>query len=293
MPNSKGAINYAQRLKDIRPFVDFNYDLRKPLSSAAKAQISKYYGYIQKLTVREHQVYRSTNKDNLRAVQRFAQHDPKKYNRIKVAFVPNAGTERMKLTIGKDGRVRGTTGNISQIEIPLDAEALAEHDEDGTLEEYIDSVIDDAPPAKRYVVQAGEFEVPSARSRNFITEYVADLMRRYDASKFNPDDKNSHYYGNWMFGLIGYNFHAQSQLDEYRATKRRLTKENARRHVTQNRKEKRIRENPPGFWINVELRAAKRARPPQPTGWEQVSQRKYYEAIYKNGFREIKDRKPR
>lgn len=293
MPNSKGAINYAQRLKAIRPYVSFNYDLRSPLTSAAKAKISRYYNYIDKLTVRQHQVYRTTNKDNLRAVQRFAQHDPKRYGQIKVAFVPNAGTERMKLTIGKDGRVRGTTGNIAQIEIPLDAEELAQADEDGTLEDYIDSVIDDAPPAKRYVVQAGEFEVPSARSRGFITEYVADLMRRYDASKFNPDDKNSHYYGNWMFGLIGYNFHNQDDLAEYRATKRKATKERSRAKINNRRTEKRYAERPPGFWINDSLRKVKLAKPPQPEGWRQVKDREYFEAVYKNGYTEIKDRTAR
>ena len=139
MPNSKGAINYAQRLKSIRPFVSFNYDLRQPLSSAAKAKITRYYEYIQKLTVRQHQVYRSSNPDNLRAVQRFAQHDPKRYGEIKVAFVPNAGAERMKLTIGADGRVRGATRNISQIEIPFDVESLAEADDDGTRGDRRDS----------------------------------------------------------------------------------------------------------------------------------------------------------
>lgn len=292
MSDHKGRINYTQRLKAIRPFVDFDYDLRRPLSSAAKTQISRYYGYIQKLTVRQHQVYRSNNPDNLRAVQRFAQHDPNRYQRLKVAFVPNAGDERMRLYIDKHGRVHGKTSTIAQIEIPFDPLELAAHadGDEGELLDYIDSVIDAAPPAKTYVVQAGEFEVPSARHRNFITEYVADLMSRYGADKFNEDDKNSHYFGNWMFGLTGYNFTAQADFDEYRAAKRRLTKERARAYVTQNRREKRIQENPPGFWINVELRAAKRARPPQPAGWEQVNQRRYWEAIYKHGFKEIKDR---
>ena len=293
MANSKGQINYAQRLKAIRPYVDFDYDLRKPLSSAAKAQITRYYGYIQKLTVRPHQIYRSTDPDKLRAVQRFAQHDPKKHQRLKVAFVPNAGGERMKLRIDKNGRVHGKTGNIAQVEIPLDPLELAEADANGEAMEYIDAAIDAAPPAKRYVVQAGEFEVPAAKHRNFITEYVAQLMAKYGADKYSEDDKNSHYYGNWMFGIIGYNFHNQAQLDDYRSTKRRLTKERARAHVTQNRREKRIRENPPGFWINDESRLVKRARPPQPEGWRQVNQRQYYEALYAKGYKEIKDRKRR
>jgi hypothetical protein len=263
--------------------------LRKPLSSAAKAQISRYYAYIQKLTVRPHQVYRTKNSDNLRAVQRFAQHDPTKYQRLTVAFVPNAGAERMKITIDAKGRVHGKAGHIGQVEIPLDPYELAAADADGEALEYIDAAIDAAPPAKRYVVQAGEFEVPAAKSRQFITEYVAQLMAKYGADKYNEDDKN--YYGNWMFGIIGYNFHSQAQLDDYRSTKRRLTKERARANVTKNRREKRIRENPPGFWVNDDRRLVKRARPPQPEGWRQVNQRQYYEALYAKGYKETKDRK--
>jgi hypothetical protein len=290
---SSGRINYGQRLRAIRPYVDFDYDLRQPLSSAAKAQITRYYGYIQKLTVRQHQVYRSKNADNLRAVQRFAQHDPERYQRLTVAFVPNSGKERMKLRIDTKGRVRGKTGSIGQVEIPLDPYDLLEAEENGTAAEYVDRMIDEAPPAKRYVVMAGEFEVPSARHRGAITAYVVDLMSRYSSDRHDENDKNSHHYKNWMFGLIGYNFHAQAQLDEYRTTKRKATKERARAHVTQNRREKRIRENPPGFWINDELGIVKRARPPQPAGWEQVNQRRYYEALYGKGYREVKDRAAR
>ncbi len=293
MAQSKGKINYGQRLKAIRPFVDFDYDLRKPLSSAAKAQISAYYGYIQKLTVRQHQIYRSNDPKKLRAVQRFAQHDPHRFRKLKVAFVPNAGDERMRITIDKDGRVRGKTRHIGQVEIPLDKYELIEADEEGRAAEYVEDAIDAAPSAKRYVVQAGEFEVPTAHLRTTVTRYVVDLMSRYSADNYDKDDKNSHFYGNWMFGITGYNFDDQKDMESYRAEKRRATKTRARDHVTQNRREKRIRENPPGFWINDSLRQAKRARPPQPTGWRQVNQRQYYEAIYAKGYKEVKGRKHR
>jgi hypothetical protein len=288
--NSKAGINYAQHLRDIRPYVNFDYDLRKPLSSAAKAQISRYYGYIQKLAVREHQVYRSRNLDNLRAVQRFAQHDPKRFPRLTVAFVPNNGKERMQLRIDAQGRVHGKTSSIAQVEVPFDPLELMAAHEAGKAREYIEAAIVAAVPAKRYVVMAGEFEVPSARPRNIIADYVVDLMGRYSQGE---DDKNSHHYKNWMFGLIGYNFHAQAQLDEYRADKRRATKERARDRVNQNKREKRIAEHPPGFWLNDGLLKAKLARPPQPKGWRQVRHREYFTAVLTQGYKEIKDRTAR
>lgn len=288
MANSKGKVNYAQRLKAIRPFVDFDHDLRKPLSSAAKAQITRYYEYIQKLTVRPHQVYRSKDPARLAAVQRFAQHDPGKHLRLTVAFVPNPGTEKMRLRIDKNGRVHGKTENIAKVEIPLDHARLVKEGRP-----YIDKAINKAPKAKLYVVQAGEFEVPAAKGRQFITDYVAQLMARYGADQFDREDKNSHYYGNWMFGITGYNFHEQASIEQYRAAQRKQTKQRATKRVNENRKEKRIRENPPGFWINDNSRAVKRARPPQPNGWRQVNQKQFYKALFADGYKEIKDRSKR
>lgn len=272
-------------MREIRPYVTFNHDLRKPLSSAAKRQISAYYEQIQKLTVRPHQIYRTTNKENLRAVQRFAQHDPRRFGKIKVAFVPNAGGEPLRIRIGKDGRVHGTTTHVGIIDIPLDPERLALEGKD-----YIDAQIDRAPRAKMYSVQAGNFEVPSARARQFITEYVLDLMNRYSADRFDEDNQSSHYYGNWMFGINGYNFTNQQDMMTYRANKRALTKKRAREGVVKRRKEKRLLENPPGFWLNDDKSLAKRARPPQPKGWRKVSQREFYKAIFAHGYKEIKDR---
>ena len=293
MAKSKRQINYAQHLKDIRPYVDFDYDLRKPLSSAAKAQISRYYGYIQKLTVRQHQVFRTTNPAHLKAAQRFAQHDPSGYGRLKVAFIPNSGEAPLKIKFDAKGRVRAKGAHFEQIEVPLDPEHLVQAEEEGFVEEYIDAQIDDAPPAKQYVVMAGEFEVPSSRARKFITAYVADLMSRYAADKLKGGEDDNHHYKNWMFGIIGYNFANQAELGEYRRAKRAATKDRARKHVQENRREKRINDKPPGFWVHPEKQLAKLARPPQPKGWRQVKHPEYYRLVYQSGYKEIKDRTKR
>lgn len=286
MGNSKSTakINYAQRLRAIRPFVSFDYDLRKPLNSAQKAQITRYYEYIQKLTVRPHQIYRTASEKNLHAVQRFAQHDTH-HPLLKVAFVPNAGDEPMKIKINKKGEVRGKTGHIAVYEIPFNKVRLVREGR-----KYIEDVIRKGPVVKRYVIQAGEFEVPGAFAPQFIVDEVLKTMERYGSDKYDENDKNSHHHSNWMRGLNGYTFHNQGQLAEYREKKRKLSKIAAAKHVAQKRREKRIQESPPGFWINDTLRAVKRARPPQPDGWREVNQRAYYEAVFKKDYKEIKDR---
>lgn len=296
MPKHRsGATNYSQRLKAIRPYVSFNYDLRQPLTSGAKRRINDYYEYIQKLTIRPHQVYRARSEDVLRSVQRFAQHD-KRHKFLKVAFVVNAGSERMKIRIGKDGRVRGRTGNISLFEIPIDAATVArlaadddEQDdpEVNSVREYIAALIDDAPEAKRYVPQAGAFEVPGSYHRKFIVDEVVKLMGRYGADKNDPDDRNSHYWGNWLFGINGYNFHEQADIGAYREARRQAAKKKAREYVTQRRRENRQSTREPDYWLNDEKAQAKRGYPPQPAGWRKVGSREYFRHVYKLGYTEI------
>lgn len=282
MANSKPKINYAKRLRDIRPYVDFNYNLNTPLNSAAKTQINRYYEYIQKLTVRDHQIYRTKNTSNLRSVQRFAQHDPR-FVHLTVAFVPNSGDERMKITINKNGEVRGKTGHIGVFEIPMNRKRLIQEGR-----KYIEQVIKKGPRVKRYVIQAAEFEVPGAFAREFIVDEVVRMMERYGADQYDETKGSSHYFGNWMWGLNGYTFHNQSELGAYREKKRQAAKERSREYIREKRREKRIADNPPGFWVNDTLGAVKRARPPQPNGWREVKQREFYEAIFVKKYKETK-----
>jgi hypothetical protein len=65
MPKNNINTIHAQRLKAIRPFIDFNYDLRKPLSKYQKAKIKTYYDEIDQLTARPNKVYRPRKKENL------------------------------------------------------------------------------------------------------------------------------------------------------------------------------------------------------------------------------------
>lgn len=288
-------IDYAARLRAIRPYVNFDHDLRSPLSSAAKRQISAYYEYIQKLTVRPHQIYRSRSAKNLANVQRFAQHDPA-FKHLTAAFVPNAGSERMKITINKKGQVHGKTGNIGVYEIPFDMDrlfaAMARDDNDAgeTVAKYVREVIRKGPRVKAYVLRAGEFEVPGAYQGNLIIDEVLRKMNKYSADSYDADKTSSHYYGNWMHGLNGYTFHDQADVMAYRTQKSKLTKQAAAKYVAQSRREKRHQEQPPGFWVNDAIEAVKRARPPQPKGWREVNQREFYKRVFQHGYKEIKDR---
>lgn len=282
-----GGKNYSQRLKSIRTYVNFNYDLRKPLSSAAKAKINKYYDYIDKLTVRDHFVYRARSKKNLNTAQRYSQQNTH-YKDIKVAFVPKGTDKRPRVKFSAKGEMTLVGDNVTRHAILFDKEELIEADANGEAEEYIESVIDDAPTCKRYSVMAGEFEIPLSTIRDKITNEVLRLMNTYSAEKFNPEQRSSHYFGNWLFGVNGYNFANQDQLIEYRTRQRKIGKENSRAKVNARKKEKRAAATI-NYWLNDSNATAKQAHPPQPPEWRKVSQREYFRHVYKLGYRELRD----
>lgn len=282
-----GGKNYSQRLKAIRTYVNFNYDLRKPLTSAAKAKINKYYDYIDKLTVRDHFVYRARSKKNLKTAQQYSQQNTH-YKDIKVAFVPKGTDARPRVKFDKRGEMTLVGDRVTRHAILFDKEDLIAADADGAAEEYINSVINDATTCKRYSVMAGEFEVPLSTTREKITGEVLRLMNKYNAEDYNPDKLSSHYFGNWLFGVNGYNFINQDHLIEYRTRQKKISKENARAKVNARKREKRAAATI-NYWINDRDKTAKQAHPPQPAEWRKVSQREYFRHVYKLGYRELRD----
>lgn len=269
------AAQYRQRMREIRRFVSFDYDLRKPLSSAAKAKINRYYAQIERLTVRPHQVYRAKKSDNLRAVQRFAQHD-RRYKEIKVAFVPTDGKNKARVSVNRKGEVRSKIGYVRMFEIPFDMERLVTEGR-----EYIKEAIDNGPEVKRYVIQAGAFEVPSTSLRKDIVDDVAKYMSKYGADRYDADNPSSHYFGNWLFGVNGYTFRAQDELTAYRHNKQQATIRKAKERAGY-RKAQRTREA--NYYANDVDATLKRDWPPQPAPWKKVSAKEYFRRLYKEGY---------
>lgn len=210
MPNNKAKLKskrlHAQRLKEIRRFVDFDYDLRKPLTESAKRKIKKYHDEIQALTNRPYQVFRPRQARHLREAQEFAQHE-KLLPGLKVAFVPTDGTNRVKLRFTKKGVV-GQTKHVTIRDVKLSVAQLLINPEKHVNERI------QGNPAKQFTVQAGRYEIPQPYLPSTIGKAVARLVSRYgQAGGVNPD--NNHYFGRWLHGLKAYEFEAQAGLQEY------------------------------------------------------------------------------
>jgi hypothetical protein len=266
---------YRQRMREIRKYVAFDYDLRKPLSSAAKARINNYHAAIEKLTIRPHQVFRARNPDNLAAVQRFAQHD-KRHPLIKVAFVPTDGKNKARVSVNRKGEVRAKIGYVRMFEIPFDMERLVE---EGA--EYVKEAIAAGPEVKRYVIQAGAFEVPSTSLPRDIVQDVQRHMSKYGSDKYDADNPNSHHFQNWLFGVNGYTFRNQDELTDYRHNKQTATIKKAKERAGY-RKAQRTREA--NYYANDVTAELKRDWPPQPAPWRKVGEREYYRLQYKEGY---------
>lgn len=196
---------HSRRMQAIRPYVNFNYNLKKPLSSYAKAKIKKYFDQIEALKARNHIEYRPRRRDRLKAAQEFAQHETALPG-LRVAFIPVANRATAKLKVGRGKTPRFTIKEIRGIErrsIPLRPRALIRN-----TKAEIDRVLAVEPKATHFAIQAGKYEISHALSRERLLPRVRQLMERYSegGAKFKASRHSSNHWREWMHGINAYFF---------------------------------------------------------------------------------------
>lgn len=221
---------HSQRLKEIRPFVDFNYDLREPLSRAAKRRIKKYHDEITALTNRPYQVYRPRNKSHLKDAQAFAQHGANLPG-LKVAFLPTDGAHKMRLRFTPKG-IQAKTNNVVMTDVALSVRQLLINPI-----KHVNARIQ-GNPAKQYTIQAGRYEIPHPYLPETVAQGVAKLVMAYG------DKESPHYFGLWLHGLKAYRFEAQGSLHDYLQEKQKVIKEGKRERKKAARKRAREKQSP-------------------------------------------------
>ena len=208
MPKKNNPKNiHAQRLKMIRPFVDFDFDLRGELTTYQKRKIKIYFDEINALTARPYQVYKPRSKQRLRQAQNFAQHE-KRLAGLKVAFIPNAGNERLKISFDKNGDMVARGSHVTTKTLALDEAKLLLDPES-----HVNDVIKREPNADRFTALCGRYEIPVSQSRATIGEFIARLSGRY------ADADANNYFGNWLHGLAAHSFTDQADFSDYMQTK--------------------------------------------------------------------------
>lgn len=204
---------HARRLRDIRPYVNFDYDLRKPLSPAAQRKILKYWRVIDSLKARNHIVYRPRDRSNLLPAQKFAQHE-ELLPGITAAFIPVADPKsaRLKISRGKRLRFKVRERGIERESLEFSPYKLA-RDPDG----HIRDVLATEPKATHFAIQAGKYEISSAITRERVPARVKTLMERYSpGSKYYKQSRHSsNHWSEWLHGLNVYRFPDQAEPGEF------------------------------------------------------------------------------
>ena len=200
MAKSKNGI-HAERLKAIRPFVSFNYNLNRKLSKYQKRKIKKYYDEIQTLTARPIQIYRGRDPKKLKAVQKYSRHT-QNLRELKVAFVPTGGN-KVTIKVSKSGKVTTETKHVKNEFLEFDPFQLLENPI-----EHAREVIEPSK-AKSFTIAAGEYEIPTGYNKDSVIDRIGSLAERY-----SDESKNNHF-SNWMFGVTAHSYKRQASFNKY------------------------------------------------------------------------------
>lgn len=225
---------YIAKLKEIRPFVTGfsaidGYDIRRASqwTAAQKAQITRYAKLINEQAAVSSYVYRPRRRDHLRAAQRAR--GVTGHPKLKVAFMPTPPVR------GKDGVLRPTKPDIrfsakGEIKITVashgsERDYLLFEDFGFTKEDFaqdwqgvIETILEQTD-YRFYNVITGEYELgrgaPRLMEKDELLARVKKLVENYDEDQYDPEDENSSYFGNWLFGLLGYRFNTLSDRKKY------------------------------------------------------------------------------
>lgn len=223
------------------------------LSSSQKREINRYYDVLSQLTYRPHYIYRPRNKQNLRAAKRTNGTDQLSKIHVGIFQVPTRrdieGERRIvkpKVKISRSGEVSlhfehglkrdtllfedAARDILAQEWLEETGERMSPDDVDYVeameyvadfLPELTQQIVDETD-YKYYTVIAGQFEigkgVPTFFNRNDVAAEVIRLQEIYNPDErddCDPDDPNSHYWGNWLFGLNAYRFTGFKQMRSY------------------------------------------------------------------------------
>lgn len=217
---------HAARMRAIRPYVSFNYDMRKPLTSYQKRKIKKYYDEVQGLTARSFQTYRPRNKARLAKAMQYSGQN-KKLSEFKAALIPTPGQSKVKVKFNKAGRLRVESQYSSSTVVPLYIDQLLTRP-DAHIAEQLASVDGNA-----FTIMADIHEIPQVVDRELVAREVGKLMMKYS------DDEKNNWFGNWLHGLRSHTFKNQSAIHEYLRDKEAARNERARERRASNARKRR------------------------------------------------------
>lgn len=235
-------------IETLRPFAKgfdpkdgYNLNRVEKLTPAKKRKLISYYNEAVMRASRPFQLYQSRSKKAME-IARKAAGEGSDFPQFRGVFLPTQ-------TLGDRARVRiDTKRGIVEIKSRTHSVTVFYWEMFGVRPEdiandpigvtnYVTSQIG----AKQYSINAGEHSVgkgvPKLYTASVLGTAIQRLIERYGEDNYDPDDTNSHYYGNWLTGVRAYDFSNINNMREWtRASRaesdaRKRTKSMVRKRV--------------------------------------------------------------
>ncbi|MFA7334721.1 MAG: hypothetical protein WC130_10590 [Kiritimatiellia bacterium] len=233
----KSPANYRAMVKVVRKYAEnfdagAGYDARRVSgwSSSRKAAVTRYYEEILRLTSGPHYVFRTPIKQNLKTIKEST--GQSSLPKLKAAIIPtivSLDQETHKLKAKKPrvstdpaGFVTIKIGNVERTLLPFSAFGFTQRDFAANPSGVLESVL--SATAKRfrsYGVMVGNYFLTAADRSTRVTDASAIrgiinyLVNRYANS------------GEWVRGLVGFNFKTIKDIRDYRDSERDYKAERA------------------------------------------------------------------
>lgn len=193
------------------------YDLRKGLSKARTRTVEKYYEMLVELTSRPHQVVKPPKGAKREAFSFTGQSRHPRFEKA-IIHTPDPGAS-YSFEIDRS-RPRGsrfvlvndqTQERLWHIPASVFEDVAAEYEADIFAEgeepdgSFFADVIREYGAGEVYVIQAGNYHMwGAAGTPDTVGDKLAELFRDYGAGNFDPNDRSSHFVGNWFRGVEVY-----------------------------------------------------------------------------------------
>lgn len=197
------------------------YNLREidDWTPAEKSRVTKLWNLVDDLTAKPFQIVRKRKPENIRAVQEFAQHETYPPE-LKVAIIKVAyPEEKADVYVDPDTlevsvTERGVTRRSHDFTKMVDMDELEDDPR-----EAIKSVVAATPESQMYGIQAGKYEVNRTFTERGVTTAIINLMNEYsEENGYDPDDKNSSHWSNWLGGVVAYEYDTVTEARAYLAS---------------------------------------------------------------------------
>lgn len=207
----KPTIAIKNQLRQIRPFVTFNYDLRKKIAPQSIAKIRKYHAEIERQNVAGRRMFRPRKKEHLKIALKRSYTPPKLQKQMKAVVIP-FWDKKARIRIDTTKREPELALKIEQAVVQekfvyFDAVAMAKNPK-----QYLQNSINKIPAARSFNVICGKGKIDIAFHRDDIIDRIIGLMNKY---------KN---WGDWLYGLSVYKFKRQASVKKYKKAKQKAAK---------------------------------------------------------------------